>query len=108
MSTFYNSLDIRTNMQFKRRKKRFKRGKPCAICGKKYAEEEMMVAHLTPVSDLSTYAALYDQSNWEVRCIHCEHELNRQEDRERANQERLQSLLKKRDEALIDNKEGSN
>lgn len=78
MSLFYDTLDKDTNFDFKRRKKAFKKGKPCAICGKRLVSELMMVAHKVPVSELSDYDALYDQTNWEVRCIGCERELNRQ------------------------------
>lgn len=79
MSLFYQSLSYWENMSFKRRKRAFKRGKPCAICGKKYPNNEMMVAHIIPVRELSDYDALYDTSNWEVRCIYCEQKLNREE-----------------------------
>jgi len=37
-----------------------------------------MVAHIKPVSEIDDWTALYDQTNWEVRCIGCEQELNRQ------------------------------
>ena len=79
MSTFYQSLSYWENLWFKRRKKAFKRGKPCAVCGKKYKPAEMMVAHIIPVRELSDYDALYDEANWEVRCIYCEQRLNREE-----------------------------
>lgn len=79
MSLFYQSLSYWENMSFKRRKRAFKRGKPCAICGKKYSNNEMMVAHIIPVRELSDYDALYDTSNWEVRCIYCEQKLNKEE-----------------------------
>lgn len=79
MSLFYQSLSYWENMSFKRRKRAFKRGKPCAICGKKYPNNEMMVAHIIPVRELSDYDALYDTTNWEVRCIYCEQKLNREE-----------------------------
>lgn len=79
MSLFYQSLSYWENVSFKRRKRAFKRGKPCAICGKKYSNNEMMVAHIIPVRELSDYDALYDTSNWEVRCIYCEQKLNREE-----------------------------
>lgn len=46
---------------------------------KKYPNNEMMVAHIIPVRELSDYDALYDTSNWEVRCIYCEQKLNREE-----------------------------
>ncbi len=80
MSLFYQSLSKKTQLSFKKRKKAFKRGKPCAICGRKYPSEEMMVAHKKPVSQLSDREALYDQSNWEVRCIWCERRLNQEHD----------------------------
>ena len=79
MSLFYQSLSYWENMSFKRRKRAFKRGKSCAICGKKYPNNEMMVAHIIPVRELSDYDALYDTSNWEVRCIYCEQKLNKEE-----------------------------
>lgn len=79
MSLFYQSLSYWENISFKRRKRAFKRGKPCAICGKNYPPNEMMVAHIIPVRELSDYDALYDTSNWEVRCIYCEQKLNREE-----------------------------
>lgn len=80
MSLFYDTLDKDTNFDFKRRKKAFKKGKPCAICGKRLVSELMMVAHKVPVSELSDYEALYDTTNWEVRCIFCERALNHAKD----------------------------
>lgn len=41
---------------------------------------EMMVAHKVPVRDITDYEALFDTTNWEVRCIPCERRLNREED----------------------------
>lgn len=79
MSVFYDSMDFQTAMEFKRRKRAFKRNKPCAICGKKYPPEQMMVAHIVPVRDLTTAEALYDITNWEVRCLNCEHRANQNE-----------------------------
>lgn len=63
----------------------------------------MMVAHKVPVRDLSDWDALYDQTNWEVRCIYCERKLNQKEDKERAKQEK--SLLNTEKEGIIDDKE---
>lgn len=80
MSTFYQSLPYNIARSFKKRKQRFKRGKPCVVCGKRYAPDEMMVAHKRPVSELTDREALYDERNWEVRCIYCEQRLNRQSD----------------------------
>ena len=77
MSTFYQSLPYKVQRSFKIRKKRFKKNKPCAICGRRYPSDEMMVAHIKPVSELTDWEALYDIKNWEVRCIYCERELNR-------------------------------
>lgn len=90
MSLFYQSLSYWDNLMFKRRKKAFKRGKPCAVCGKKYKPSEMMVAHIVPVRQLSDYDALYDTTNWEVRCIYCERRLNHQEA-----QQKKETLVKK-------------
>ena len=78
MSLFYETLTKKQNLAFKARKKAFKKGKPCAICGKRLVSELMMVAHIKPVSEIDDWTALYDQTNWEVRCIGCEQELNRQ------------------------------
>ena len=83
MSLFYETLTKRENYAFKARKKAFKRNKPCAICGNKYAPEYMMVAHIKPVSKIDDWTALFDQTNWEVRCIGCEREHNREEKRQR-------------------------
>lgn len=80
MSVFYDSLDRRTAFNFKYRKKLFKRNKPCAICGRMYPSAEMMVAHIRPVTELSDYDALFDTANWEVRCVYCERELNKEKD----------------------------
>lgn len=80
MSLFYETLTKKENLAFKARKKAFKKGKPCAICGKRLVSELMMVAHKVPVSELSDYDALYDQTNWEVRCIGCERALNHEKD----------------------------
>lgn len=79
MSVFYKSLSYWDNMKFKKRKRDFKRGKPCAVCGRKFSKDKMMVAHIIPVRELPEYDALYDTTNWEVRCIYCEHRLNREE-----------------------------
>ena len=76
MSAFYESLPYAVSRAFKERKKAFKRGKPCAICGMKYHQDDMMVAHKVPVTELSDADALLDESNWEVRCIYCERRLN--------------------------------
>ena len=76
MSLFYESLPKKTAVAFKARKKAFKKNKPCAICGRKYLSDEMMVAHIRPVSELSDFDALYDMSNWEVRCVYCERKMN--------------------------------
>jgi hypothetical protein len=80
MSTFYQSLPYNVARSFKKRKQRFKRNKPCCICGKMYPPDEMMVAHKKPASELTDWEALYDVKNWEVRCIFCERELNRRSD----------------------------
>lgn len=80
MSLFYESLPYKEARAFKARKKAFKKNKPCAICGRKLPSDEMMVAHIRPVSELSDFEALFDTSNWEVRCVYCEHEYNKEKD----------------------------
>ena len=77
MSVFYQSLPYNVARSFKKRKQRFKRGKPCAVCGKMYPPDEMMVAHKKPAHQLTDREALYDVKNWEVRCIYCERHYNR-------------------------------
>ena len=79
MSLFYESLSKKTAMAFKARKKAFKKNKPCAICGRKLPSEYMMVAHIKPVRDIDDFDALYDESNWEVRCIYCERDKTMEE-----------------------------
>lgn len=79
MSLFYQSLSAYEAFKFRKRKQAFKKGKPCAVCGKTYPKGQMMVAHIIPVRQLSDYDALYDTKNWEVRCIYCERRLNREE-----------------------------
>lgn len=79
MSLFYKSLTYTENIEFKSRKQAFKAGKPCAICGKMLPSEKMMVAHLVPVRELPDKAALFDEGNWEVRCIYCERRLHHEE-----------------------------
>ena len=81
MSSFYETLPLEINRDFKARKKAFKKGKSCAICGRKLPPAEMMVAHKIPVRDLPDCEALYDTTNWEVRCIECERKHNQMEDR---------------------------
>ena len=76
MSVFYQSLPYKVQRSFKLRKQKFKKNKPCAICGKRYSKGEMMVAHKRPVSELTDWEALYDVKNWEVRCIYCERQMN--------------------------------
>ena len=66
-------------MAFKARKKAFKKNKPCAICRRKLPSEYMMVAHIKPVRDIDDFDALYDESNWEVRCIYCERDKTMEE-----------------------------
>ena len=78
MSLFYESLPKKTAFAFKARKKAFKKNKSCAVCGRKYPSDEMMVAHIRPVSELSDFDALYDMSNWEVRCVYCERKMNKE------------------------------
>lgn len=95
MSLFYQSLPYLENWAFKRRKSAFKRGKPCAICGKKYPKGEMMVAHIIPVRELSDYDALYDTTNWEVRCIYCERRLNNEENRIKRKQKNREIITAK-------------
>ena len=80
MSLFYQSLPYKVARSFKKRKQRFKKGKPCSVCGKMYSPDKMMVAHKRPVSELTDWEALYDVKNWEVRCIFCEQALNRKSD----------------------------
>ena len=80
MSVFYQSLPYSVQRSFKKRKQKFKKGKPCAICGKTYPTAEMMVAHKRPVSELTDWEALYDVKNWEVRCIYCERQMNLKND----------------------------
>lgn len=77
MSVFYESLNKKTALAFKKRKRAFKKGKCCSICGKKYPMDEMMVAHIIPVTELTDLEALYDTSNWSVRCLTCEREYNK-------------------------------
>lgn len=84
MSIFYETLPPGVAGSFKKRKKKFKKGKPCAVCGHIYPPEAMMVAHKIPVTDLTTYDALHDASNWEVRCIYCERRYNQKHDKERS------------------------
>lgn len=80
MSSFYHTLRGAIAADFKRRKRAFKAGKSCAICGQRKRPSEMMVAHIKPVRELNDYEALYDTSNWEVRCIDCERRISRIED----------------------------
>lgn len=80
MSVFYESLPYKVQRSFKSRKQKFKKNKPCAICGKRYSKAEMMVAHKRPVSELTDWEALYDIKNWEVRCIYCERQMNMKND----------------------------
>lgn len=86
MSTFYQSLPYPVQRAFKKRKQRFKRGKPCAICGKIYPPDEMMVAHKKPVYQLTDWEALHDTNNWEVRCIYCERQYNSRHPEQNPNQ----------------------
>ena len=81
MSVFYQSMSKSQAMAFKKRKKAFKKGKPCAICGKTYPSDQMMVAHIIPVTELTDAQALYDTRNWSVRCIWCERAENTKKDR---------------------------
>lgn len=83
MSNFYRTLKGGISQDFKLRKRAFKAGKCCAICGARKSPKDMMVAHKIPVSQLTDEEALYDISNWEVRCVDCEMRLNKQKDREK-------------------------
>ena len=84
MSLFYQSLSFKKKVAFQRAKQTFKKNKPCAVCGKRFPGEQMMVAHIIPARNLAEEAALFDTTNWEVRCIECERRLNQQEDKARA------------------------
>lgn len=77
---FYKTLKPNENRKFKERKRQFKRGKPCAVCGRLLAERKMMVAHIRPASEIPKREALMNAGNWEVRCIECEQRLNREEE----------------------------
>ncbi len=81
MSVFYQSMSKSQAMAFKKRKKAFKKGKPCAICGKTYPSDQMMVAHIIPVTELTDAQALYDTRNWSVHCLACERQQNTLKDR---------------------------
>lgn len=39
----------------------------------------MIVAHLVPVRELTNQKALFNEENWEVRCIDCERKLHHAE-----------------------------
>lgn len=84
MSIFYQTLKGGIAKDFKLRKRAFKAGKPCAICGARKKHDKMMVAHKVPVSELTDEEALFDETNWEVRCIQCEQKLNRIHDLKKA------------------------
>ncbi len=95
MSMFYRSLTGHTAGKFQKRKKKYKEGKPCAVCGRLLKPEYMMVAHLTPARELTDEEALFDETNWEVRCLDCEHKFNRREQMQKnaevvASQERIE------------------
>ncbi len=79
MSLFYKSLTYKESVEFQKRKRKFKAGKPCAICGKTLELENMMVAHLIPACELTDKKALFNEANWEVRCIQCEQKLHHEE-----------------------------
>lgn len=82
MSSFYETLPKSVNLAFKRRKKNFKRGKDCAICGKKlHRQEDRYVDHIIPVYMLNDYEALYNQDNWQVLCLDCKKEKDRNDQR---------------------------
>lgn len=84
MSVFYETLKGDISADFKQRKRAFKARKPCAICGVYKKPSQMMVAHIKPVCELTDEEALYDTSNWEVRCIDYEMRLNKIKDREKS------------------------
>lgn len=69
MSVFYKSMSRLKSEKFKEYKRRFKRGKPCAHCGKRLPSSQMSIDHIIPIEQFN--GSPYDKSNWQVLCLPC-------------------------------------
>lgn len=78
VSIFYESMAINPDLdsQFKEIKRAFKHGQPCKKCGRKLAKHLMTVDHIKDVEDPSVDP--FDMTNWQVLCIYCHRDKNRE------------------------------
>lgn len=67
--------------RFKAFKRRFKKNKPCADCGKRFKASEMSVDHIIPIYEFR--GSPYDTRNWQVLCIPCHRKKTDREIQER-------------------------
>lgn len=52
----------------KEKQRKFKKNKPCAICGCLLEQERMTVDHIIPKA---YYENWYETKNWQVLCVNC-------------------------------------
>lgn len=78
MSLFYEQMALQpeTERLFKDLKRVFKHGQSCAKCGNKLAKHLMTVDHIKDVEDPSVDP--FDMTNWQVLCMPCHRDKNRE------------------------------
>ena len=69
MSSFYKMMPKNQSFKFTKFKKKFKKGKPCAHCGKILASQQMSVDHIIPLEQFN--GSPFDTENWQVLCLPC-------------------------------------
>jgi len=85
MSSFYKMMPKNQSLKFTKFKKKFKKGKPCAYCGKILASQQMSVDHIIPLEQFN--GSPFDTKNWQVLCLPCHRtktKLENEESRKRA------------------------
>ena len=92
MSLYIEGMNEHDSRLFKLEKKRFKKNKPCANCGRKLSKELMTVDHIIPVYLYS--GSIFYKGNWQVLCIQCHTEKNRKECAEAEERKREYELEK--------------
>lgn len=77
MSIYIDIMSKNASYAFKAKKRKFKKGKSCATCGKRYSREDMTVDHIVPMYQYS--GSPFDTSNWQVLCLDCHREKSKKE-----------------------------
>ncbi len=86
MSIFYEAMAANAELDrwFKTMKRLFKHGQSCAKCGRKLKKHLMTVDHIRDVEDPEMDP--FDMTNWQVLCMDCHREKNREKMRRKHNQ----------------------